>query len=88
MKTARIAQPFDRFVAKVFRLLQIFGQCLLDVALDLGRPRVIGDNGEGEAVEWPVVVLRKVGGDDPFADVGVPRDKAPKELDGAPIEAL
>jgi hypothetical protein len=88
VKTARIAQPLDRFVIKVFRLLQIFRQGLLDVALDLGRPRVIRDDGEGEAVERPVVMLRKVGRDDPLTDFGVPRDKVPKELDGAAIEAL
>jgi hypothetical protein len=83
VKTARIAQPFDRFVVKVFRLLEIFRQRLLDVALNLGRPRIIGDDGEGEAVERAVVMLGKVGRDDPFADFGVPRDEASKQLDGA-----
>ena len=88
MKAARIAQPLDRLVIKIFRPFQIFGQSLIDVARDLGRPRIIRDDGEGEAVERSVVVLGKVRRDHPFAHFGVARDKAPKQLDGAAMEAL
>ena len=51
-------------------------------------PRIVRNDGEGKTIEGPVVVLRKVGRDDPFADLRVPRDITPKQLDGAPIEAL
>jgi hypothetical protein len=30
----------------------------------------------------------KISRDDPFADMGMPRKKAPKEMDGAAIKAL
>jgi hypothetical protein len=56
--------------------------------LDLGRPRIVGNNGEGKAIKWPIVMPRKVGRDNPFAGLRMARNKSSKKLNGAGVEAL